>query len=132
MKDIITVLLVDDHAMVLQHVALFLNMAPRLSVVATAQCGAEGIEQARLHQPDVILVDLCMPMMDGFEAIPLLKQAAPKACVIALTMLEEDDYWKRALRCGADGYVTKATMAGVLLPEIERLHGLNVDASGEG
>ena len=122
-EDGFSLLLIDDNALFLHHATRFLNRKAGLLVVTTAQNGPDGVAKARLHQPDLVLLDLSMPGQSGFETIPQLKKVAPHVRIIVLTMLDGEAYRERALRCGADAYVTKATMTHTLLPEIVQLAG---------
>ena len=116
-----TILLVDDNATFLHHARRFLEQDETLQVVGTAASGPEAVEKARVLQPDLIVLDLSMPGQPGLEALPLLKQAAPLARVIALTLLDAFAYRELTLRRGADDFVSKGRMVEDLLPAIARL-----------
>ncbi len=103
----ITVLLVDDHAMVRQGVRAFLDTQPDISVVAEAESGEEAIRMAAEHAPDVALMDLIMPGMDGVEATRLLTAKSPRTSVIVLTSYHDDEHVFPAIRAGALSYVLK-------------------------
>ncbi|MBL8046478.1 MAG: response regulator transcription factor [Anaerolineales bacterium] len=103
----ITLLLVDDHAVVRQGVRAFLNTQPDLKVVAEAASGAEAVELAASHIPDVILMDLVMPGMDGVEATRQVKRVSPRSQVVVLTSYHDDEHIFPALRAGALSYVLK-------------------------
>ena len=103
----ITLLLVDDHAMVRQGVRAFLNTQPDLKVVAEAGSGAEAVQLAAQHIPDVVLMDLVMPGMDGVEATRRVKQVSPRSQVVVLTSYHDDEHIFPALRAGALSYVLK-------------------------
>jgi len=110
----IRVMVVDDQALVRRGFALVLDNEPDIEVVAEAGNGVEAIEGAREHQPDVILMDIRMPEMDGLEATARLLQteeiteAGNTACrVIILTTFDPDEYVFRALQAGASGFVLK-------------------------
>lgn len=90
-------------------------------VVAEAGDGREGIEVVRAHRPELILLDLAMPVMDGLEALPALRQLCPTAKILVLSGFDATQMTGRALRAGADGYVQKGAALPVLL---ERLHEL--------
>ena len=107
MPDKITVLLVDDHAVVRQGVRTFLETQADLSVVGEAGSGAEAVELAALHFPDVVLMDLIMPQMDGVEATRRVKQVSPRSQVVVLTSYHEDEHIFPALKAGALSYVLK-------------------------
>jgi DNA-binding NarL/FixJ family response regulator len=103
----IKVLLVDDHAVVRQGLRIFLELQDDMQVAGEAANGVEAIEQAKLTQPDVVLLDLMMPKMGGVEATPHIIAACPQARVIILTSFGEDDQVIPAIRAGAQGYLLK-------------------------
>jgi NarL family two-component system response regulator LiaR len=107
MTEPITVLLVDDHAMVRQGVRAFLTTQPDIRVVAEAGSGEEGVLLASRHIPDVVLMDLVMPGMDGVEATRQVKRVSPRSQVVVLTSYHEDEHIFPALRAGALSYVLK-------------------------
>jgi NarL family two-component system response regulator LiaR len=107
MTDTITVLLVDDHAIVRQGVRTFLATQPDLSVVAEAGTGAEAVTLAAQYVPDVILMDLIMPDMDGVEATRRVKQVSPRSQVVVMTSYHEDEHIFPALKAGALSYLLK-------------------------
>ena len=107
MPDVITVLLVDDHAMVRQGVRAFLATQTDFSVVGEAGTGAEAIALASQSVPDVVLMDLIMPDMDGVEATRRLKQVSPRSQVVVLTSYHEDEHIFPALKAGALSYLLK-------------------------
>jgi len=107
MADSITVLLVDDHAIVRQGVRTFLATQPDLSVVAEAGTGAEAVALASQYVPDVILMDLIMPDMDGVEATRRVKQVSPSSQVVVMTSYHEDEHIFPALKAGALSYLLK-------------------------
>ena len=119
----ISVLLVDDSPRFLQAATRFLqeHCADDILVVGAAEGGEEGLNQARRLQPRVVLLDLCMPGMSGLDAIPLLREALPKTCIIALTLFDTDTYRQAAMKAGADGFVPKAALTSDLLPAIRRV-----------
>lgn len=104
---LITVLLVDDHALVREGVRAFLATQPDISVVAEAGSGEEGVALAAQHIPDVVLMDLVMPGMDGVEATRRVRQVSPRSQVVVLTSYHEDEHIFPALRAGALSYVLK-------------------------
>ena len=127
-----TVFLVDDDPTFLHHIKRFLARESTLRVVGSATTVAEALTQAHDLQPEIILLDLSMPGTDGFAAIGPLGEAAPDATIIAVTMMEEDEYRVRALRLGADGFVLKSRLVDDLIGEIDRLRADGRGASPEG
>ena len=107
MSEQISVLLVDDHALVRQGVRAFLETQPDISVVGEAASGKEAVKLAAEHAPDVALMDLIMPGMDGVEATRLLKDRSPRTRVIVLTSYHDDEHIFPAIRAGALSYVLK-------------------------
>jgi two-component system, NarL family, response regulator LiaR len=108
----IRVLIVDDHAVVRQGLRTFLELhddpaALAIEVVGEAADGAQAVEQARGLQPDVVLLDLVMPVMGGIEAIPRIIETSPRSRVIILTSFGEEDKLFPAIRAGAQGYLLK-------------------------
>ncbi len=107
----IKVLLVADHSVVRQGLRMFLSLDPELKVIGEAANGREAIQAAHQLKPDVILMDLLMPVMDGISAIAVLRKELPKIEVIALTSILEDEKVVGAIRAGAIGYLLKDTQA---------------------
>ena len=99
----IRILLVDDHSVVRQGLRLFLKYDPELEVVGEASDGAEALRQARELKPDVVLMDLLMPVMDGIAATAAIRSELPDTEVLALTSVLEDASVVGAVRAGAIG-----------------------------
>ena len=112
----IRVLLVDDHSVVREGLRMFLGRDPELAVVGEAANGAEAIELARQLRPDVVLMDLLMPVLDGVEATATIRKELPETEVIALTSVLESATVVGAVKAGAIGYLLKDTQA----PELRR------------
>src|SRR5688572_5829326 len=109
------VLLVDDHALLRTGVANIINQERDLYVVAEAGNGVEAIEAFERHHPDVTLMDLRMPVMEGVEAIRRIRERDPRARVIVLTTYDTDEEISRALKAGAKAYVLKDISADDLV-----------------
>jgi NarL family two-component system response regulator LiaR len=107
MADRISVILVDDHRMVRQGVRAFLETQPDITVVAEAESGNEAVRLAAEHAPDVMLMDLIMPGMDGVEATRQVKQASPRTQIVVLTSYHQDEHIFPAIRAGALSYILK-------------------------
>ncbi len=107
----IRILLVDDHAVVRQGLKMFLGLDADLEVAGEAENGEEAIRLTRSLQPDVVLMDLLMPVMDGITAIGHIRREFPDTEVIALTSVLEDEAVMKAMRAGAIGYLLKDTQA---------------------
>ena len=115
----IRIMIADDHAVVRQGLRMFLSLDPELEVIGEASDGREALELARELRPDVVLMDLLMPVMDGIEAIGALKAEMPDIEVIALTSVLEDASVIGAIRAGAVGYLLKNTRAEELIEAIK-------------
>ena len=109
------VLLVDDHALLRTGVANIINQEADLYVVAEAGNGIEGLEAYERHKPDVTLLDLRMPVMEGVEAVRRIREHDPHAKVIVLTTYDTDEDISRALKAGAKAYVLKDISADDLV-----------------
>jgi two-component system NarL family response regulator len=110
-----TVLLVDDHALLRTGVANIINQEADLRVVAEAGNGLEAVQAFERHRPDVTLLDLRMPVMEGVEAVRQIREIDPRARVIVLTTYDTDDEIARALKAGAKAYVLKDISADDLI-----------------
>jgi DNA-binding NarL/FixJ family response regulator len=110
-----SVLLVDDHALLRTGVANIINQESDLHVVAEAGNGVEAIEAYDRHHPDVTLLDLRMPVMEGVEVVRRLRERDPRARVIILTTYDTDEEISRALKAGAKAYVLKDISADALI-----------------
>jgi DNA-binding NarL/FixJ family response regulator len=109
------VLLVDDHALLRTGVANIINQEADLRVIAEAGNGVEAIAAWDRHRPDVTLLDLRMPQMEGVEVVRLIRERDPSALVIVLTTYDTDDEISRALKAGAKAYVLKDITADALV-----------------
>jgi DNA-binding NarL/FixJ family response regulator len=107
----IRVLIADDHTVVRQGLRMFLGTDPELEIVGEARDGAEALQMALRYQPDVVLMDLLMPVMDGIQATAAIRRQVPHAEVVALTSILEDTMVVDAIRAGAIGYLLKDTEA---------------------
>jgi DNA-binding NarL/FixJ family response regulator len=114
----IRILVVDDHAVVRQGLRLFLKVDRDLEIIGEAANGKQAIELANQLKPDVILMDLLMPIMNGVEAIGIIKQQHPEIEIVALTSVLEDQAVVGAVRAGATGYLLKDTDSPELIRAI--------------
>ncbi len=103
----IRVVVVDDQELVREGFALILAAQPDMEVVATAADGVEALTVCREYRPDVVLMDLRMPRLDGLSAIPRLLSELPETRILVLTTFPDDEYVVRALRDGASGFLLK-------------------------
>jgi two-component system response regulator NreC len=114
----IRLILVDDHEIVRIGLRMLLQAQPDIEIVAEASSGEEAIELVQMHQPDVVLMDITMPGMNGMETTRQLKASCPSAAVLALTIHEEEDYFFQMLHAGASGYVPKRVASDELIRAI--------------
>jgi NarL family two-component system response regulator LiaR len=115
----ITILIVDDHSVVRQGLKMFLSLDDELEIVGEAANGEEAIALVKDLQPDVVLMDLLMPVMDGVKATQIIRQEYPDTEVVALTSVLEDAMVVNAVRAGAIGYLLKDTEAEELRQAIK-------------
>ncbi len=106
-QDKVRLLIVDDHAVVRQGLITFLELQEEIDVVGEASNGKEALQKVNELEPDVVLMDLVMPVMDGLTAIKLIKQTHPQIEIIALTSFADDEKVFTAIRSGATGYLLK-------------------------
>ncbi|MCA1656945.1 MAG: response regulator transcription factor [Actinobacteria bacterium] len=121
----IRILLADDQDMVRSGLAMILDAQPDMEVVAEADDGARAVALTRQLQPDVVLMDVRMPQLDGIEATRRALQASPRTRVLVLTTFDIDEYVYEALRAGASGFLLKDS------PRARLLHAVRVIADGE-
>jgi two-component system response regulator NreC len=114
----ITVILVDDHDVVRTGLRSFLNTQADVKVVAEARNGQEALLRADEMKPDLVIMDITMPGMDGLEATRQLKARSPECLVLALTVHEDKQYFMEMLAAGASGYITKQAAADDLVAAI--------------
>jgi DNA-binding NarL/FixJ family response regulator len=118
----IRILAVDDHALVRQGIAVLIGTQPDMALVAEASNGREAIQQFRVHRPDITLMDLQMPEMNGLDAIIAIRGESPEAKIIVLTTYKGDVQILRALKAGARGYLLKNTFHKELLDTIRAVY----------
>ncbi len=128
---VIRVLIADDHSVVRQGLRMFLALDPEMEVVAEAADGKEALRLTREFRPDVVLMDLLMPVMDGIAATQALRRELPDTEVLALTSVLEDASVVGAIRAGAIGYLLKNTEAEELRRSIKAAAAGQVQLSPE-
>ena len=122
LPDLIRILTVDDHPLLREGIAALVNAEADMKLVAEASTGQEAVEKFRLHRPDVTLMDLRMPDMNGTEAIAEIRREFPDARIIVLTTYTGDAQVLGALKAGARGYLLKADVHLELLEVIRSVH----------
>ena len=118
----IRVLCVDDHPLVRKGIAALLSNEPDMTLVAEAENGREAVERFREHRPDVTLMDLRMPVLDGIAAVRMIRDEFPEARILALTSFDGDQDVYRALEAGVRGYLLKETVHSEVLSAIRVVH----------
>ena len=119
----IKILLADDHSIVRDGLRRIVEDAGDMAVIAEAADGAEAIEQVQKTNPDVAVIDISMPGVDGLEVISRLHHSYPALPILILTMHEEEQYVVRGISAGAMGYVTKRSAPEELVKAIRKVHG---------
>jgi DNA-binding NarL/FixJ family response regulator len=118
----IRILAVDDYALVREGISVLVATQPDMTLVAEASNGREAIQQFRTHRPDVTLMDLQMPEMNGLDAIVAIRGEFPDAKIVVLTTYKGDVQIVRALKAGAQGYLLKTTFHKELVEMIRAVH----------
>ncbi|GMQ46160.1 response regulator transcription factor [Vibrio sp. 10N] len=122
MGDLISVVIVDDHQVVLEGFMARLEREPDIHVVATASNGMEAVEVIKQSMPDVVLMDVSMPIMNGIEATEVLKTELPSVRVLMLTMHDNREYIMKVMQAGAVGYMLKEISAEKMVQAIKTVH----------
>jgi DNA-binding NarL/FixJ family response regulator len=117
----IRVLVADDHTIVRQGLVTILQKAEDIEVVGEARDGAEAVESAVRTAPDVVVLDVSMPRLNGLEAARRIREALPKTRILVLTMHDDEEYVLKMVRAGASGYLVKDGAASELLDGIRAL-----------
>jgi len=119
---VIRVLLVDDQSIIREGLCGLLQAKPDLDIVGEAENGRDAVEKALTLQPDVVLMDVRMPVMDGVAATQMLNQQAPDIRVLVLTTFDDDQYVTQAMRYGAKGYLLKDTSSEDLAQAVRAIY----------
>jgi DNA-binding NarL/FixJ family response regulator len=121
-KDSIKVFLVDDHQVLLEGMVKLIQNHPSMDIVGTARDGREAVKQIQVLHPDVVLMDISMPKINGLESTRLISEVSPKTKILILSMHENEEFLRRALKAGASGYLLKDATADELFLAVEEVH----------
>lgn len=122
MSDPITILIVDDHEVVRKGVRGYLDTLPEFEVIGEPYSGEEAIDLVKLHIPDVVLMDLILPGMDGVEATRIVKNISPRTQIVVLTSYHDDSLVFPALKAGAISYILKDMKMDKLADAVKKAH----------
>ena len=123
--EVITILLVDDIPDTLENIKKLISFEPDMKVIGTARTGTEGVAQAKEHKPNIIIMDINMPDMDGIQATTLITEAVPTTAVIMMSVQNDPDYLRRAMLAGARNFLTKPIEMDELYNTIRTVHARN-------
>jgi DNA-binding NarL/FixJ family response regulator len=118
----ITVLLADDHIMVRDGLRYLLEAAGDIQIIGLASNGEEAVAQALIACPNIAIIDISMPVMDGIEATKEILAICPQTRIVTLSMYQTGEYVERALHAGAVGYVLKDAAGNELVDAVRSLH----------
>lgn len=120
--DKIKVMIVDDQALIREGLKMILSLSNEIEVIMESSNGKEAFESLKQENPDVILMDIRMPVMDGVESIKLIKDVYPHIKIIILTTFNEDEYIFEGLKNGADGYILKDIKSDEIIKGIKSVY----------
>jgi DNA-binding NarL/FixJ family response regulator len=120
--DMIKVLLVDDYAYIRMGIQHLLETTSDIEVVDTAVDGIDAVTKSYLYRPDVVIIDISMPLVDGLEATKKIRESCPGTRVLALSVYHYREYVNKALQAGAAGYLTKEAIGGELIEAIRSVY----------
>ena len=118
----INILIVDDQSLVREGIASLLAIQPEINILGTAENGQEAVQFVQQSQPDVILMDIRMPVMDGITAAETILKSNPSQIILMLTTLEDDEYIVKSLKTGASGYLLKDMLSTDLAQAVRSAH----------
>lgn len=122
MGDVIKVVIADDHQVVLDGFMARLQMEPEIEVIGTASNGLEAVERVKQLKPDVVLMDVSMPIMNGIEATKMIREENPQAKILMLTMHDNREYIMKVMQVGAVGYMLKEISADKMVQAIKTVN----------
>lgn len=114
----IKILVVDDHELIRRRIVELLSAKPEFDIVGMAGNGLEAIKTAKQCQPDVVLMDISMPELNGIQAAPLVKKAAPQAEILMVTTHDDASFVREAFSAGARGFLMKSELPSELVPAV--------------
>lgn len=117
----ITILIADDHTLIRETWSFILNTDPRFTVIAACGSGEEAVELAKQLRPNIVIMDINMPGIDGIEATALIRKYAPGTKIVAVSLHTQPAYAKKMMRNGASGYVTKSSGREEMVKAIEEI-----------
>jgi len=118
----IRIILADDHTILREGLKVLLEKQGNIKVVAEASNGQEAVSKTVEFQPDVVILDISMPLMEGLEATRQIRREAPNVRILVLTMHDDSEFFLQLLRAGASGYVTKKSVASDLINAVEAVY----------
>jgi DNA-binding NarL/FixJ family response regulator len=119
---VIRILVVEDHEMVRSNLCILLNGQPDFSVVAQVSTGLDAVRKAQEFQPDVVVLDLGIPEVNGIHATPLIKNVAPKAEILIVTQFDDWFFARQVFSAGARGFLTKTDLTSELILAVRQVH----------
>jgi len=121
----IRVLIADDHALIREGIAMIVSCQSDMELVSEASGGREAIEKYRQHRPDVMLMDLRMPDLNGVDAVRAIRAEFPDARILILTTFEGEEEVQRSIKAGACGYLLKSIAPNELWQKIRQVHAIH-------
>jgi DNA-binding NarL/FixJ family response regulator len=115
------VLVVDDSEIVRRGICQILQSQGDIQIVCEASDGADAVRKAREHRPDIILLDITMPVMNGFEAARRIKQELPSISILMVSQFDSAPFAREAVAAGASGYVVKSNASSELIPALRKI-----------
>ena len=119
---ILRVLVVDDSEVVRRGICHILKSQADIEIVSEASDGAEAVRKVLDHRPDIVLLDITMPVMNGFEAARRIKHELPSTLILMVSQFDSAPFQREAITAGASGYVVKSNAASELIPALRKLH----------
>lgn len=125
---ILRVLVVDDSEIIRRFICRILQSQADIEVVSEASDGAEGVRKVREHKPDVVLLDIAMPVMNGFDAARHIKHEFPSTLILVVSQFDSPAHVREAIAAGVSGYIVKSNASTELIPALRRTVSANLAA----